>query len=201
MRHKSEEKREAILEAAALVFGEVGFERASMTEISARAGGSRATIYNYFDSKEELFFDAMLTTTAAEFEAVHQKLISETDNIEETIKRFGRQFLSILHSPEVQAVRRVVIAEAGRSDLGKLCYERGVKKSDGLIADFLAKGIQAGKIKPTDTHIATRHLRALLDAELADAFLFQIKKTVDEQTINAAVDRAVEVFMAAYGQK
>ncbi|WP_018606650.1 TetR/AcrR family transcriptional regulator [Uliginosibacterium gangwonense] len=198
MRHRSEEKREAILEAAAQVFGEVGFERASMTEISARAGGARATIYSYFESKEELFFDAMLKTTAAEFEATHQALESGTENVEEALKRFGHHFLSVLYSPEVQAIRRVVIAEAGRSNLGQLCFERGVQKSDARVAEFLDRAILAGKIKPTNTKIATKHLCALLEAEFTDYFHFQIAAIINDQTINAAVARAVEVFMAAY---
>lgn len=198
MRHKSEEKREAIVEAAAQVFGEVGFERASMTEISARAGGARATIYNYFESKEELFFDAMLKTTAAEFEATHQTLESVTDSVEEALKTFGRHFLKVLYSPDIQAIRRVVIAEAGRSNLGKLCYERGVNKSNEKLAEFLDRAISAGNLKPTNTRIATKHLCALLESEFNDSFHFQIEMAINDQTINAAVERAIEVFMAAY---
>jgi AcrR family transcriptional regulator len=48
MKTKTEGKRLAILKAAADVFREVGFERASMSEIRARIGGSKATLYNYF---------------------------------------------------------------------------------------------------------------------------------------------------------
>ncbi len=56
MKTKTESKRQAILKAAADVFRDVGFERASMEEIRARIGGSKATLYNYFPSKEKLFF-------------------------------------------------------------------------------------------------------------------------------------------------
>lgn len=59
MRTKSDEKRQAILDVAAEVFREAGFERASMSEICTRVGGSKATLYNYFPSKEELFFEVM----------------------------------------------------------------------------------------------------------------------------------------------
>ena len=59
MKTKTEAKRQAILKAAAEVFRKVGFERASMSEIRARIGGSKATLYNYFPSKEKLFFEVM----------------------------------------------------------------------------------------------------------------------------------------------
>ena len=55
MRVKTPARREAILAVAADVFKEMGFEGASMAEISARIGGSKATLYGYFKSKEELF--------------------------------------------------------------------------------------------------------------------------------------------------
>ena len=55
MRTKSDEKRQAILDVAAEVFREAGFERASMSEICTRVGGAKATLYNHFASKDELF--------------------------------------------------------------------------------------------------------------------------------------------------
>ena len=55
MRVKSEERRRAIIEVARQVFTELGFETTSMSQIAARVGGSKATLYNYFSSKDELF--------------------------------------------------------------------------------------------------------------------------------------------------
>jgi hypothetical protein len=39
--------------------GRYGFERTTMSDIMARGGGSKATIYGYFDSKDELFAAAL----------------------------------------------------------------------------------------------------------------------------------------------
>jgi len=43
-----------ILEAAARVFAQKGYHAATTKEIAAEAGVSEGTIYNYFDSKEDL---------------------------------------------------------------------------------------------------------------------------------------------------
>src|SRR5512133_2295313 len=48
-------KRGQILAGARQVFGELGFERASVDLIAARAGVSKATIYNHYDDKNALF--------------------------------------------------------------------------------------------------------------------------------------------------
>ncbi len=52
-------KRRRILEAAQDVFGEVGFEAARMEEIARRAEVSKGTLYNFFDSKEDLLICAV----------------------------------------------------------------------------------------------------------------------------------------------
>ena len=47
--------RLAILEAAQAVFGELGYEAATVRDIIRRTGLASGTFYNYFRSKEELF--------------------------------------------------------------------------------------------------------------------------------------------------
>jgi AcrR family transcriptional regulator len=50
----AEARRAEILEAAAAVFGEKGYNRATMKEIAARAGIVPGTIYLYFKNKRDL---------------------------------------------------------------------------------------------------------------------------------------------------
>jgi AcrR family transcriptional regulator len=48
--------RGTLIEAAAAVIGEKGFDRASLEEIAARAGMTRGAVYGNFKDKDELFF-------------------------------------------------------------------------------------------------------------------------------------------------
>lgn len=50
-------KRRAILKAAARLFASQGFDRASMAEIATEYGGSKAALYYYYTSKDQLLFD------------------------------------------------------------------------------------------------------------------------------------------------
>src|SRR6201996_3357841 len=52
---RGDAKRRAILDVASEVFLAQGYAATSMSEIAARVGGSKGTLYNYFRSKEELF--------------------------------------------------------------------------------------------------------------------------------------------------
>src|SRR5690606_8195549 len=62
---KSDTRRQAILATATAVFSESGFDRASMSDISARMGCSKATLYSYFGSKEALFLELVEEATEA----------------------------------------------------------------------------------------------------------------------------------------
>jgi TetR/AcrR family transcriptional regulator len=50
-------KRRAILKAAAKLFASLGFDRASMAEIAAGCGVSKALLYHYYANKDQLLFD------------------------------------------------------------------------------------------------------------------------------------------------
>jgi AcrR family transcriptional regulator len=53
-RERGKQRVAALLEAAAAVFAEKGFEAATMTEIAARAGAPIGSLYQFFPSKEVL---------------------------------------------------------------------------------------------------------------------------------------------------
>ncbi len=53
--------RAKLVESAAAVIGERGFDRASLEEIAARAGMTRGAVYGNFKDKEELFLAVVET--------------------------------------------------------------------------------------------------------------------------------------------
>src|SRR4051794_32228087 len=58
------DKRRAILDAAAPIFGNEGYERASVDAIAAAAGVSKPTIYSHFGGKEQLFRESVADSAA-----------------------------------------------------------------------------------------------------------------------------------------
>ncbi|WP_379129522.1 TetR/AcrR family transcriptional regulator [Paenibacillus sp. sgz500958] len=54
MRRKDDNKNEAIFEATIGLLNEIGFSEISMSKIAKRAGVSSATIYVYFENKEDM---------------------------------------------------------------------------------------------------------------------------------------------------
>lgn len=198
---RTEAKRQNILDEATQVFRELGYEGASMAEICARVGGSKATLYNHFASKDELFFEVMSRLCEEEFSAV-LKLVEpsmlERGDITLALNQFGQRFLHFIYSPDVQSNQRLAIAGSGNNKLGDLIYQRGILRVQQLIADFLSLAMENGLLRRADPRITALHLSALLQAELMDRFLFRQQESVDDEEVRQVTARAVEVFMAAY---
>ncbi len=102
---------------------------------------------NYFPSKEVLFFEVMFQATENEFEAVHACVDPASDRLDEVMREFGERLLRLIYSPELLPLRRLVLAESGRSELGCLVYEQGPKRSHAMLADFLLLATKQGKLR------------------------------------------------------
>ncbi|MHC4974159.1 MAG: TetR/AcrR family transcriptional regulator [Planctomycetota bacterium] len=70
-------RRLHLLDAAARVFSEVGYDRASMRRIAAEARVSPAGIYHYVSGKEELLYWIQFHT----FDSLHRELVSSLEGV------------------------------------------------------------------------------------------------------------------------
>lgn len=196
--NKTEARRQAILQAATSVFHESGFDRASMSDICNRVGYSKATVYGYFKSKEELLVAIATGAAEHEFEAARAALSEPAADLDATLAQFGRSYLHASCAPEALAMRRLILAEAGRSSLGSQCYELGPARVIAALAAVLHDAMEAGDLRMAGSELAARHLKALLDAEWRERLLFQVQDAPNAEQLDGAAERAVAAFLAAY---
>jgi len=76
---KQARTRAALLDAAARVFVERGFQRASVELIAAEAGFTRGAFYSNFASKEELFLALCARSAESTIAAVRERVTSIED--------------------------------------------------------------------------------------------------------------------------
>lgn len=198
MRTKSEARRQAIIGVADALFCEQGFEQASMSQIAARLGGSKATLYNYFPSKEELFVAVIRAGVERDLRTAFT-LLRQEDDLGEVLRSFGNNYMQVILGPKVIAMRRMVMQAAERSSVGRLLYESGPKAGWSTVADFLAGCIAAGHLREGDAWVTAKHLRALYEAEFLERRMLNVLNEVTAEELAGAIDRAVAVFMRAYG--
>lgn len=191
-------KRQAILDTAYRLFRTQGFDATSISEITAQVGGSKATIYSHFPSKEELFVECMMAAAEDYITgAIAQIDLSRTDP-GAALRDLGTNILNFGSSSDMVAVRRLMIAEATRSGIGKLFFAKLVALRTHVAA-FLAQLMVAGSLRPDDAQLAATHLRVLLEAEIIESLLLRARDDIPEENeIVLAANRAVAAFLRAY---
>ena len=86
---KKQQTREEIFEAARRLFGERGFDAVTVAEIARAADLSEVTVFNYFPTKEDLFYAGMQFFEEQLIEAVANRPRGEP-----AIKAFRRRVLA-----------------------------------------------------------------------------------------------------------
>jgi AcrR family transcriptional regulator len=199
MRVRTEAKREAILEIAAKAFIEMGYERASMAEISARVGGSKATLYGYFESKEQLFIAVTTAVGEKHLAEAFAELAQSAADVRVALQRFGERMVGFLVQPEALATQRMVIAEAGHSDIGQRFYNAGPGRGLEAVTAYLQAAMDGGRLRAADARIAAQHLDALFQAETMPLRMLGVPVSTSRAHLRHAIERALAVFLAAYG--
>lgn len=198
MRVRTEEKRDAIVQAASEVFLELGFEGASMSQIAARVGGSKRTLYGYFPSKEELFVAFAKDMSDRYIDPLLDALSQSSGPVAETLQRFGEDILGFLCQPSSITIWQTIIGVSGRSDVGALFFNAGPEEGMQRMADYLQTQMDRGAIRCADVLIASRQFGGLLEAETLMPCLFGALKNPSPEYLRGAAQRAVEMFLAAY---
>lgn len=77
------DKKTLIIEAAMTIFCRDGFHKAKVSDIAATAGVGKGTIYEYFDSKQQLFIKMIQWY----IKLYHQKLVSSMQKHEDILEQ------------------------------------------------------------------------------------------------------------------
>jgi AcrR family transcriptional regulator len=180
------------------VFMKEGFSAASMSTIAARVGGSKATLYNYFASKEELFV-AMIHDQCDRNHALLFNFDTEGGDFIEALRRLGERFVRLMVSEDILALHRLVIAEAGRfPELGQTLYEAGPKRGHARLSAFLKEAMDHNGLHADDMDRAASQLMDLCLTDLYRQRLWNVCGPPTPEQIRANVDDALEVFIAAH---
>ena len=101
-RQRGKQRVAELLNAAAAIFGEKGYEAATMTEIAARAGAPIGSLYQFFPSKEVLA-DTLVQNYVALLETDLQELERRAEGID-TDTLVGALFALLRGHPQERTV-------------------------------------------------------------------------------------------------
>jgi TetR/AcrR family transcriptional repressor of mexJK operon len=191
----------ALLQAAREVFLESGYEGASIEEMLRRVGGSKASLYSYFGSKENLFGD-VITAQCDDFLANLGIPTEADEDIAGTLTAIGHRFLNVFLDGSKRELFRIVVAEAGRfPQLAKRFFEQGPERAHRQLGAYLRLQQKAGRVHCENPEFAASAFLETVKSTPHFRVLLGLPPFTDDSSQAQHVARAVSLFMDGCGAK
>lgn len=195
-----ERKRHAILTAAKKIFLKNGFTATSMDEIALLAEVSKATIYQHFGNKHQLFQTILIEHLHSALTGEHL-LFTPDKTTAVNLTQFATAFLAYLYQPATIDLYRILISESSRlPNLLELLPADGKTPSLKALTDFLTTKQQSGELAIQDAGRAAAHFIGLLkEYHFWPMMMGLAKPQQSPQEQKRLVNEAVTLFIKAYG--
>jgi AcrR family transcriptional regulator len=147
-----QEMRDAILDAAMRAFNEQGYAKATMDSVAREAGVSKGTIYNYFESKRDVFVQILERISNRDEQGLQEMLVrsgSARDKLETLLSHWTNSL------PAYEEVGRLflefwaVAARDEREGPIKQHLQRLRGRWENTLAGLIREGIRDGSFLPS----------------------------------------------------
>jgi AcrR family transcriptional regulator len=144
--------RQNIATAALPLFLERGIKSVTFRSVAEKVGLSTATIYHYFDNRDDLL-RAVFSDWARRTTENIRIVVKSSDPPEQKLRRFIREHLSsILENPELFALS--IRSEAELPVDVRTEFRSFKHETDLLLRGLIREGIEAGDFTPIDEKLA-----------------------------------------------
>lgn len=192
-------KRNQILDGAKRCFLEVGFDAASMNDLTAAAGVSKGTLYVYFEDKAAILMSLIEREKRAALSAAADVLKSGGPT-RDVLTRFGIHVTTNLTSDVVIKAQRMVLGIAERMpEVAQTFFAGETFSAHTTLKDYL--DARPAEFDIADTDLASRQFLELSMASIYKRRLFgNLATPASEAQIARVVASAVDIFMSYYGR-
>ena len=189
--------REHILDAALKLFSEKGFHNVSMQEIAKESEFSVGTLYNFFESKEQLFEELIKTgvekiclilvpildsnkdekTKISEFFQAHVDLIEKNIGlIRLYISQYGKNTVSTPEIQQISSAFKTIVSEK--------------------LTNIIREGIKKQHFRQIHPEIVTLSIRSTLEA-----FSFESSENFDRAKVKEGISEIESFFISSLTKK
>ncbi|MBC8212737.1 MAG: TetR/AcrR family transcriptional regulator [Gammaproteobacteria bacterium] len=195
----SASKRQQIIDAALLEFQNRGFKSSSMDSISKQAEVSKRTVYNHFNSKDELFISVVLYA----LEKMHDVISTDFDPdscIEQQLTRIALAEIDLLQSEQLLPFARMLMAELISNPKMALLLESKRPSFETKFDQWLKAAVKHGALSVADFEIAIQQFFGILKGSAFWPALLERKKLSKKQAEKVA-QSTVSMFLNSYASR
>jgi AcrR family transcriptional regulator len=148
LRPEYNKRKEEITKVALTIFGERGFEGTTMDNIAEEMGFSKAALYQYCSSKEDLFFQVLQAYTHANPPS-NEDLGINNDDWRKVVHNIAFSYMELSHDKDRTAFLGSVMRDSNKfPEFGAVYYEKSFSVARSNMVSFLAPLQKKGVLRP-----------------------------------------------------
>jgi AcrR family transcriptional regulator len=195
---EKENKKNTILRAARKLFFDRGFKFVTVDSIAAKAGVSKGSIYLYFDSKEEIYAQVLITDNIE-----HNKEIKKFADKEATAAQLLLEYSQIyinyfLEHNELFRILMTFMLQTEQMNLTKEQNAELIRTTNDnikVISTIIQKGIDSGEFSPViDIRQAQNAIWGLFNG-IISLYLFMGNPAKRADRIHSMVQDSLNIFI------
>ena len=148
---KGKKRYELIVKTALDLFLKNGYEKTSLSDIVAISGGSLASIYTFFESKEGLFQAIIEQEIDALIKEVDERIdLKISHSLEEFLTKFATIIFSIICTKKNISLGRIMMSEGPKNGgkLGRVFLDQILNKVDLVLINFFERNEIKSQLNP-----------------------------------------------------
>ena len=172
-----------------------------MSQIAHATGGSKGTLYTYFNSKGDIFAEFIMAEINHRV-AVTFSLSETVGEVEADLRTIGRRYVALFSDATVLDLYRSVITEYRRfPEISRCFMDAGPRTARQMLALYFADVVETGALPIIDVERAAQQFLALCQGNLLHDLLLGATEAPKAREIERQVDVALDAFFAIYPPK
>lgn len=148
---KGKKRYELIVKTALDLFLKNGYEKTNLSDIVAISGGSLASIYTFFESKEGLFQAIIEQEIDNLIKEIDEKIdLKISHSLEEFLTKFATISFSIVCTKKNISLGRIMMSEGSKNGgkLGRVFLDQILNKIDLVLINFFERDEIKSQLNP-----------------------------------------------------
>ena len=181
-RVRGEIRKAEIIEAAASLFSEKGFNGTKTREIAAYAGVSEALIFKHFPSKEDLYAAILAEESPVPRLLSQIKEFAAQRNDVEVFRVIAETIVK--GSPDTELMRLILFSALENHELSNMFFKNHIRVFYDMLAGYIQQRIDEKAFRPVSPIIAARGFMGMLIYHRLLTILFGARLPHDPKEIS-----------------
>jgi TetR/AcrR family transcriptional regulator, regulator of autoinduction and epiphytic fitness len=150
-----DERRANIFDAALGVFSELGYDRATLSDVVDRIGVTKGCLYHHFQSKEQLFLTLLRDRVTAAIRSDEEALAAATGSREQVLRTLVERHWNHLQEPGQIELTTLAITELPRiPEAGRDVFDEVVARKRAMLRTALERGNPGAEAQTVEVELA-----------------------------------------------